>query len=127
FETETRPSTSAPRTLLYYRNPMDASVTSPVPMKDSMGMAYVPVYSDETSAGSGVPGQATVHLSAGVEQRVGVQVTEAQVRDIVLPVRAAARVAYDPQLYSAALEHQEAVKFLAQARKEGGANMDQAE
>ena len=29
---------------LFYRNPMNPSVTSPVPAKDSMGMDYVPVY-----------------------------------------------------------------------------------
>src|SRR5882672_6703046 len=31
-----------PRKLLYYRNPMTPSATSPVPMKDSMGMDYIP-------------------------------------------------------------------------------------
>jgi Cu(I)/Ag(I) efflux system membrane fusion protein len=31
---------------LYYRNPMNPSVTSPVPAKDSMGMDYVPVYAE---------------------------------------------------------------------------------
>lgn len=126
-ETGLEPAPTAPHKLLYYRNPMNPSATSPVPMKDSMGMDYIPVYSDDVQGKTTVPGQATIHLSEGVEQRVGVQVTEAQVRNLVLPVRAAARVAYDPQLYSAALEHQEAVKFLAQARKEGGSNMDQAE
>ena len=30
--------------ILYYRNPMNPQVTSPVPMKDEMGMDYVPVY-----------------------------------------------------------------------------------
>ncbi len=32
---------------LFYRNPMNPSVTSPVPAKDSMGMDYVPVYAEE--------------------------------------------------------------------------------
>ncbi len=32
------------REILYYRNPMNPSVTSPVPKKDSMGMDYIPVY-----------------------------------------------------------------------------------
>jgi len=35
------------RKILYYRNPMNPEVTSPAPMKDSMGMDYVPVYADE--------------------------------------------------------------------------------
>ena len=37
------------RKILYYRNPMNPAVTSPVPMKDSMGMDYVPVYAEETA------------------------------------------------------------------------------
>tara|TARA_R110002073_G_scaffold188849_1_gene347795 strand:+ start:99 stop:1517 length:1419 start_codon:yes stop_codon:yes gene_type:complete len=32
---------------LFYRNPMNPEVTSPVPAKDSMGMDYVPVYADK--------------------------------------------------------------------------------
>lgn len=41
-------SADAPeREPLFYRNPMNPSVTSPVPAKDSMGMDYVPVYADE--------------------------------------------------------------------------------
>jgi Cu(I)/Ag(I) efflux system membrane fusion protein len=32
---------------LFYRNPMNPMVTSPIPMKDSMGMDYVPVYAEE--------------------------------------------------------------------------------
>ena len=34
---------------LYYRNPMNPSVTSPVPAQDSMGMDYIPVYAEEGS------------------------------------------------------------------------------
>ncbi len=30
--------------ILYYRNPMGQSDTSPTPKKDSMGMDYIPVY-----------------------------------------------------------------------------------
>jgi Cu(I)/Ag(I) efflux system membrane fusion protein len=32
---------------LFYRNPMNPSVTSPVPAKDNMGMDYVPVYAED--------------------------------------------------------------------------------
>lgn len=32
---------------LYYRNPMNPSVTSPVPAKDSMGMDYIPVFAEK--------------------------------------------------------------------------------
>ena len=35
------------RKILFYRNPMNPTITSPVPAKDEMGMDYVPVYADE--------------------------------------------------------------------------------
>ena len=42
---------SAAATPLYYRSPMDPTVTSPVPAKDPMGMDYTPVYADGGAAG----------------------------------------------------------------------------
>jgi Cu(I)/Ag(I) efflux system membrane fusion protein len=39
------------REILYYRNPMDPAITSPVPNKDSMGMDYIPVYAGEGESG----------------------------------------------------------------------------
>ncbi|MBI5588204.1 MAG: efflux RND transporter periplasmic adaptor subunit [Deltaproteobacteria bacterium] len=42
-----RPSVKTERKVLYYRHPMDPKVTSPAPMKDNMGMDYIPVYEDE--------------------------------------------------------------------------------
>jgi membrane fusion protein, copper/silver efflux system len=38
--------TVPPQKILYYRNPMNSQVTSPVPMKDQMGMDYIPVYEE---------------------------------------------------------------------------------
>ncbi|WP_038247210.1 efflux RND transporter periplasmic adaptor subunit [Ghiorsea bivora] len=35
------------RKILFYRNAMNPSVTSPVPAKDNMGMDYVPVYAED--------------------------------------------------------------------------------
>jgi len=52
-ETGVRPSGehAAPgdRKVLYYRNPMNPEVTSPVPAKDEMGMDYLPAYADEAT------------------------------------------------------------------------------
>ena len=31
---------------LFYRNPMNPDITSPMPAKDNMGMDYIPVYAD---------------------------------------------------------------------------------
>jgi len=105
--------------VLYYRNPMNPSVTSSVPMKDEMGMDYIPVYANENQAAAPVPGRATIRMAPGVDQEIGVTVATAAVRDLVFPVRAAARVAYDPPLYNATLEHREAAAFALQARREG--------
>lgn len=50
---------------MYYRNPMNAAVTSPVPAKDNMGMDYIPVYADQAGA--------AIKVSPGVENNLGVR------------------------------------------------------
>ena len=40
-------SQSSERKVLFYRNPMNPAITSPVFMQDDMGMDYIPVYADE--------------------------------------------------------------------------------
>ncbi len=40
-------ATSAERKVLYYRNPMNPAITSPVFMQDDMGMDYIAVYADD--------------------------------------------------------------------------------
>jgi Cu(I)/Ag(I) efflux system membrane fusion protein len=54
--------------ILYYRNPMGLPDTSPVPKKDSMGMAYIPVYENETGADAGI-----VTVSPARVQMLGVR------------------------------------------------------
>ena len=56
--------------LLFYRNPMNPEVTSPVPAKDSMGMDYIPVYADENE-GSSPAG--TVRIDPVTVQTIGVR------------------------------------------------------
>lgn len=46
-ETNTTSKTDDSRKILFYRNPMDSSVTSPTPAKDAMGMDFVPVYAEK--------------------------------------------------------------------------------
>ncbi|WP_045227187.1 efflux RND transporter periplasmic adaptor subunit [Methyloterricola oryzae] len=50
-------STAAVRKPLYYRNPMNPTVTSSVPAKDEMGMDYVPVYEADLNGGAEQPGK----------------------------------------------------------------------
>lgn len=84
------------RKLLYYRNPMNPQATSPVPMKDSMGMDYVPVYEEENAPAAG--GGATVMISPERQQMIGVITEPVQVRDLTKTVRVSGKVAYDPEL-----------------------------
>jgi len=72
----------------FYRNPMGAPDTSPVPKKDSMGMAYIPVCEQE--AGAAEPA-GTVKLSLDRVQRLGVRTAEVQQRALIRTVRAMLR------------------------------------
>ncbi|MEQ1620640.1 MAG: efflux RND transporter periplasmic adaptor subunit [Methylococcales bacterium] len=46
---ESAVQSTAGRQPLFYRSSMNPSATSPVPVKDAMGMDYVPVYADDNS------------------------------------------------------------------------------
>lgn len=54
---------------LFYRNPMDPTITSDTPAKDHMGMDYIPVYADDEE--KKVVG--TVKIDPVVEQNIGVR------------------------------------------------------
>ncbi len=77
------------RTILFYRNPMNPQATSPVPMKDNMGMDYVPVYEDETRT-TDSPG--VVRISPERAQRIGVKSEQAVRRDLKRVIRTVGRV-----------------------------------
>jgi Cu(I)/Ag(I) efflux system membrane fusion protein len=69
-------SGSGERKVVFYRNPMDPSVHSPVPMDDSMGMAYVPVYEDELGGAAPVPGLAGITIDPAYQRLIGVRTVE---------------------------------------------------
>lgn len=58
------------REVLFYRNPMNPAITSPVPAKDSMGMDYIPVYADEVESGP------VVSIDPAIVQNLGVRTQE---------------------------------------------------
>jgi Cu(I)/Ag(I) efflux system membrane fusion protein len=91
FDPASKPQAAgAERKILYYRNPMGLPDTSPVPKKDWMGMAYIPVYEgEEQDDGS------TVQVSLDKIQRAGVRTEKAEPRVIVHPVRAVGTVKPD--------------------------------
>ena len=74
----------------FYRNPMGAPDTSPVPKKDSMNMDYIPVC--EGQAGEAA---ATVTISLDKVQRLGVRTEEVKEREVSRSVRAFASVQFD--------------------------------
>ncbi len=84
----------AERKVLFYRNPMDPSVTSPVPAKDEMGMDYLPVYSDE-AAGAAAGGLAPVDLGEAGRRMSGVVVAEARAGALARVVRTVGSVVAD--------------------------------
>jgi Cu/Ag efflux pump CusA/multidrug efflux pump subunit AcrA (membrane-fusion protein) len=104
----------AQRTPLFYRNPMRADVTSPVPAKDEMGMDYIPVYADDTAdvgagAASDVAGHAAFTLSHERQQLIGVRRSRVERRALSRDIRAVGTVAYDPQLYQAINDYRQAL------------------
>ena len=87
---------SRERKILFYRNPMDPSISSPVPVKDEMGMDYVPVYSDEISQpDKGVKGLATVTIDEKGIRLAGIQVAEATKQKLEGDIRAVGLVKPD--------------------------------
>jgi RND family efflux transporter MFP subunit len=83
------------RPILHYRSPMDPSATSPVPRKDEMGMDYVPVYSDEMSASSGVEGHASVEVSPDELRLAGIQTAVARRGTLARTIRTVGEVKAD--------------------------------
>ncbi|MDD5584531.1 MAG: efflux RND transporter periplasmic adaptor subunit [Candidatus Omnitrophica bacterium] len=82
------------RQILYYRNPMNPQATSPVPMKDPMGMDYIPVYKEGAPDASGP----TVTINPQMQQLIGVKSEPVKKINLTTMVRASGKIAYDPEL-----------------------------
>ncbi len=80
------------RRILYYRNPMDASITSKQPAKDSMGMDYIPVYADGDGAQAA---QGGVRIDARVAQNLGVRTARVERRTLARSLHAPGTVMAD--------------------------------
>ncbi len=83
------------RKILFYRNPMNPDVTSPVPAKGSMGMDYVPVYADG-DAGTDEPA-GTVRIDPTTVQNIGVRTAIVKRGTISKTIRTVGRVDYDEE------------------------------
>lgn len=84
-----KPAEQAERKVLFYRNPMNPEVTSPVPMKDQMGMDYIPVYEDEEAL-EDKPG--TVRITPEKIQKIGVKSAQVERADLSRTIRTVGRV-----------------------------------
>ncbi len=83
------------RKILFYRSPMNPSVTSPVPAKDAMGMDYVPVYAEDSSNDEPA---GTVNIDGTVVQQIAVRTAKVVRSTLFHTVRAVGRVTYDEEL-----------------------------
>jgi Cu(I)/Ag(I) efflux system membrane fusion protein len=90
--TETRP-VKAEREPLFYRNPMNPEVTSPVPAKDHMGMDYIPVYADDDDSGPA----GTVSIDPVTVQNIGVRTALAEIGTVAREIHTLGRIDYDEQ------------------------------
>lgn len=79
---------------LFYRNPMNPAVTSPVPAKDNMDMDYIPIYTDYNSQND-VAG--SVKIDAVTIQNIGVRTTLAKKMSLSHTVHAAGRITYNEE------------------------------
>ena len=85
---------------LFYRHPMNPSVTSPVPVKDEMGMDYVPVYAEEETGKA----PKVLRLSTEKIQRLGVKTAPVETTELAYTVRSVGLVEADERrLYNVTL------------------------
>jgi membrane fusion protein, copper/silver efflux system len=97
------------RKILYYRNPMNPQMTSPVPMKDNMGMDYIPVYANEES----LKMNQGVYINPQKQQLIGIKTGKVEKRRLSGQINTVGIAAYDPDLFVAQQEFLLAVKSAA--------------
>ncbi|HEX7553703.1 MAG TPA: efflux RND transporter periplasmic adaptor subunit [Geothrix sp.] len=82
--------------ILFYRNPMNPSITAQVPMKDEMGMDYVPVYqADLKGAGATIEDHSTVTIDRERQQLIGLRTEKVVEGSVSGELRALGRVVVD--------------------------------
>ncbi len=91
----TRDTTPDKKEPIFYRHPMDPSITSPVPAKGSMGMDYLPVYADGSVSNSDLAG--SVKIDPVVVQNIGVRTTIATRQSLSRTIRAVGRVDFEEE------------------------------
>ncbi len=80
---------------LFYRNPMNPEITSPMPAKDHMGMEYIPVYSNANTSDSAPTG--SVSIDPVTVQNMGVRTAIAKISELSHDIKTIGHVTYDEQ------------------------------
>ncbi len=80
--------------VLFWRNPMNPAITSPVFMQDEMGMDYIPVYTD---GGNGDAPAGTVTIDATVVQNIGVRIATVKQRPLARQINALGHVDFNEE------------------------------
>ncbi|OHB67351.1 MAG: hypothetical protein A2Y76_08250 [Planctomycetes bacterium RBG_13_60_9] len=117
---EKQEAATGEKRIRYYRNPMNPEITSPVPMKDSMGMDYVPVYEAEAPQA-----HAGVYISPEKQQLIGVKKGKVEIRKLVGQILTVGRVAYDPSLFVAQQEYLQAMRGRQSTQKANLSYLDE--
>lgn len=81
---------AAERKILYYRHPHSPRITADKPMKDEMGMDYIPIYADDVGSNG-----SEVRISPEVIQNLGVRTAIVRRGTVATMVEAFARADYD--------------------------------
>jgi Cu(I)/Ag(I) efflux system membrane fusion protein len=95
FSNGVRPKTYArhnlpERHILYWRNPMNPSIHADHPMKDNMGMDYIPVYAEPTASLKNA-----ISVDPRIRQTLGIKVVPVVRRTFSRTIRTAATVSFD--------------------------------
>ncbi len=79
---------------LFYRNPMNPAITSPVPAKDEMGMDYIPVYPEDLEGSKSAP-HGTVVIDPVTMQKMGIRTMRAGLRRLSREITTYGEVTYN--------------------------------
>jgi len=88
-------SSSSEPEVLFWRNPMNPAITSPVFTQDEMGMDYLPVYADGGRGGSEPAG--TVTIDPVVVQNIGVRTASVEQRPLARQINALGHVDFNEE------------------------------
>ena len=79
----------------FYRHPMNPAITADKPLKDDMGMDYIPIYDDAPASTTGTNGAAVVTISPAMVNNMGVRTEPAQRSALKRRIDAVGYVSWD--------------------------------